>query len=224
MLPRSEVVHGFPVEVEGFAELVRPLDAREWNLPSRCEGWTVGNVAAHLIGALADITAGRIEGQGTAEVSDRQVAERRGRTPSQLADELDGVGKSVEALVAGIDDAAWAEPSPGGFDMTLGEAMESLWCGTYVHADDNRAALGRPSERGPGLRASVHHVADLLTKRGWGPATLALDSMEKVTAGVLVAGKTPREITGDPLTFLLVATGRADPAILDLDSSVNVFA
>ena len=107
--------------------------------------------------------------------------------------------------------------------MTLGQAMESLWCGTYVHADDIRSALGRPSERGPGLRAGVHYVADLLTIRGWGPATLALDGMERVPVGEVVAGQTPPEIKGDALTFLLVATGRADPAIFGLDRSVNVF-
>ena len=78
MLPRDEVVRGFPVEVQGFADLVRPLEARDWAQPSRCAGWTVGEVVGHVIGALADITAGRIEGLGTPEVSDRQVAERRG--------------------------------------------------------------------------------------------------------------------------------------------------
>jgi uncharacterized protein (TIGR03083 family) len=223
MLPRDEVVHGFPVEIRGFADLVRPLEARDWARQSRCEGWTVGDVAAHLIGALADITAGRIEGQGTPEVSDRQVAERRGRSPEELAGELDAVGRSMAALIAGIDDADWAGPTPGGYDMTLGQAMESLWCGTYVHADDIRAALGRAAERGPGLRASVQHVADLLTNRGWGPATLALDGMEKVQVGDVDAEETSREIRGDPLTFLLVATGRADPASFDLDPSVNVF-
>jgi hypothetical protein len=34
----------------------------------------------------------------------------------------------------------------------------------------------------------------------------------------------PRRITGDPLAFVLAATGRADPEILGLDASVNVFA
>ena len=30
-------------------------------------------------------------------------------------------------------------------------------------------------------------------------------------------------MTGDPLQFVLVATGRADPAPLGLDASVNIY-
>jgi len=37
------------------------------------------------------------------------------------------------------------------------------------------------------------------------------------------AGK-GRRITGDPLEFVLVATGRADPARIGLDPSVNIYA
>jgi hypothetical protein len=32
-----------------------------------------------------------------------------------------------------------------------------------------------------------------------------------------------RRVTGDPHQFVLVATGRADPATLGLDESVNVY-
>ena len=100
MLPQAEVVGGIQQELKGFADLVRSLDEREWARPSRCEGWTVSDVAGHLVGAFADITSGRIEGQGTAEVSERQAAERRGRTPGEVADELDGVGKLMVEMVA----------------------------------------------------------------------------------------------------------------------------
>jgi len=224
MLPRQEVVDGLRQELEDFAELVRSLDATEWARPSRCEGWTVADVAGHLVGAFADITSGRIEGQGTAEVSERQAAERRGHTTGEVADELDEVRKLTEKMLASFDDAVWAGPARGGFDMTVGQAMEFLWCGTYVHADDIRAAVGRPSDRGPGLRASVDLVADLLTKRSWGPAFLALDGLDEVLVGTSNGPSGARRITGDPLAFVLVATGRADPAPLGLDATVNVFA
>ncbi len=39
-----------------------------------------------------------------------------------------------------------------------------------------------------------------------------------------VSGGGGRRIDGDPLVFTLVATGRADPATLDLDEGVNVYA
>lgn len=224
MLPQAQVVRGIQQELEGFADLVRSLNERDWDRPTRCQGWTVGDVAGHLVGAFADITSGRIEGQGTAEVSERQAAERRGRTAGEVADELDEVGKLTVEMVAGFGEAAWAGQARGGYDLTLGQAIEAFWCGAYVHADDIRAAVGRPSERGPGLRASVHHVSDLLTQRSWGPATLALDGLDEVPVGGAGGGSRARRIGGDPLAFLLAATGRADPAQLGLDASVNVFA
>ncbi|MEP6659243.1 MAG: maleylpyruvate isomerase family mycothiol-dependent enzyme [Acidimicrobiales bacterium] len=223
MLPQAEVVGGIQRELEDFADLVRSLDERDWARPSRCEGWTVSDVAGHLVGAFADITSGQIEGQGTAEVSERQAAERRGRTAGEVADELDRVGKLMVKMVASFSDSTWARQAGGGYALTVGQAMEAFWCGAYVHADDIRAAVGRPSERGPGLRAGVHHVADLLTQRTWGPAVLAFDGLEEVRVGD-ADGASARRITGDPLAFLLVATGRADPAPLGLDASVNVFA
>ena len=78
----------------------------------------------------------------------------------------------------------------------------------------------RPSDDGPGLRASVLHIADLLTMRGWGPAVLALDGIEETAVGdggTLV-------ITGDPLGFVLATTGRADPAVFGLDVRANIYA
>jgi hypothetical protein len=47
--------------------------------------------------------------------------------------------------------------------------------------------------------------------------------METMSVGDVAAGQAPWDITGAPLTFLLVATGRADPALLGLDGSINVF-
>ena len=227
MLTRAEVAVGLVRELTEFADLVRSLDEPKFALPTRCEGWTAGDVAAHLIGAFADIMSGRVEGQGTPEVSERQVAERRGRTAGELAEELDEVTGRTGRMLASLDDAAWASQTRGGYDMTLGQAMVSMWSGAYVHADDIRAAVGRPSERGPGLRASVRHVADLLTRQGWGPAVLALDGLDEILVGD-ASGRaiesSPPRITADPLAFVLVATGRADPVPLGVDTSVNVFA
>jgi len=223
MLPQSEVAAGIQQELLDFAALVRSLEDGEFARPSRCDGWTVGDVASHVIGSFADITSGRIEGQDTPEVTARQVAERRGRTAAELADELDHVTRRAVRMLASFDDEAWAAQAPGGYDLTLGQAMEAFWCGTYVHADDIRAAIGRPSERGPGLRASVHHVADLLGLKGWGPAVLALDGLDELRISAGHESAAPR-ITGDPLAFLLAATGRADPAPLGLDPTVNVYA
>jgi uncharacterized protein (TIGR03083 family) len=224
MLPRREVVEGLDHELVAFTGLIRSLDADEWERPTRCAGWRVADVSAHVAGTITDITSGRLEGLDTPEVTERQVAERRAHTAAAVADELDRERAVNTSLLAALDDDDWGTPAPGRYGMTLGLAVASLWCGFYVHADDLRSAIGRPSERGPGLRASVHYLAHALSQRGWGPATLAFDGMEEVAVGNESANPHAQTVSGDALAFVLAATGRADPASVGLDRSVNVFA
>ena len=218
-LPRTEVGTGLLTELASFEELLRTLADDELDVPTRCEGWTVRDVAAHVVGTHADIAAGRLDGLGTPEVTQREVEERQGRSADELADELAGARKVAADVLATFDDAAWEGPSPGTYDGTLGSAVEALWYDAFVHADDIRAALWRPTVLGPGLKASVAHIAELLDKKGWGPATLALDGQPRydVNGG-------GREITGDAWQFVLAAVGRIDPAPLGLDETVNVYA
>jgi uncharacterized protein (TIGR03083 family) len=217
-LPRTDVVPGLQAELEAFGELIGPLDAAAWASPTRCEGWAVSDVAAHVIGSIADVVSGQLEGLGSPEATAREVAERKGRSPAELAQELVAVSKLASDIAAAFDDASWDTPAPGGYDGTLGQGVEALWYDTYLHADDIRAALGQSPLRGSGLRASVHHVAHELGKQGWGPATLAFDGVEEVPVG---AGGERR--TGDALQFVLVATGRADAAELGPDAPVNIY-
>jgi uncharacterized protein (TIGR03083 family) len=217
-LSLQEVSAGIAAEHKLFAELLRGLDADQWSRPSRCAGWAVCDVAAHVSGSMAEIVAGELDGQGTEPVTARQVEQRRGRTQEELADELDTAAKGSADLLAVFDDAAWASPAPGGYPGTLGDAVEALWFDAYLHADDIRAAAGLPSERGPGLRAAVSHVSTVLGDQGWGPATLAFDGMEEFDVG-----KGGKRIEGDALQFVLAATGRADPATVGLGPDVNIY-
>ena len=219
-LPRTEVSTGLVEELERFKGLIESLGRAEWATPTRCTGWAVGDVAAHVIGGMAE-AAFRLEGLGTAEVTARQVAERQGRSPGELGDELGAALKATAELLAAFTDEAWALPAPGGFDFTLGQGVEALWYDAWLHGDDIHSALGRPSDRGAGLTAGVSHVADVLAGQGWGPALLGLDGQPEFTVGAPGAGAT--RITGDPLAFVLAATGRADPTPLGLDERVNIY-
>jgi len=217
-LPRTEIETGIVSELTSFHDLLEHLDDRTWATPTRCEGWTVANVASHVVGSMADVVGGRLDGLGSPEATAREVAEREGRTPADLAQELADVTKQAADLLAVFDDAAWNAAAPGGYTGTLGEGVEALWYDTWVHADDIRAALRLPTERGPGLGAGLHHVAENLEVQGWGPATLALDDVEEIPIG---AGGT--RVSGDPYAFVLVATGRGDPATFGLDETVNIY-
>jgi uncharacterized protein (TIGR03083 family) len=195
VLSREIVSEGLSDELERFRSLVSGLSEAQWGMPTRCEGWTVADVAAHLIGTMADIAAGRLEGLGTPEVTQREVDERRGRTPADLAAECTETRAAAAALLSAFDDAAWESPAPGGYVGTLGDAVEALWYDTYVHADDIRAALGMPTVPGPGLGAATSHVLALLEKLGW--------------SGEIPDGQ------GEAHNFVLAATGRvAGPASL----------
>ena len=205
-LSRQDVTTGFPAELESFRLFILSLDDDQWSAASRCDGWTVADVAGHVVGTMADVANGQLEGLGTPEMTEREVAERRGRSRAELADELAGVTKIAQDMLASFDDNVWLAPSPGGYDGNLGQGVEALFYDTWLHADDMRAPLGLPSQRGgEGLRAAVHHVAFEAAKLGYGPATLALDGVEEVPVG---DGSGPR-ITGDAFDFVLVATGRA---------------
>src|SRR5215469_7328708 len=87
-LARSVVVPGMITEYGVFADLLDGLTPEQWEVQSRCDGWRVADVAAHVVGQLTDVAALRLDGLGTPEVTARQVQERKGRTASELAEEL----------------------------------------------------------------------------------------------------------------------------------------
>ena len=218
VLDRTEISAGFLAELDDFGELLRSLEPADLDAPTRCTGWTVRDVAGHMVGQITDVVNGRLEGLGTPEVTEREAKERAGRSAAELAGELAEGRAGVAALSEQLDDTAWNAPVASDFDGTLGEGVLALWFDGYLHADDIRAALGAPPVQGDGLRGSLHWVAADLGRRGWGPATLALDGVD-----VIEIGGGGEKITGDPVHFLLVATGRADPSPYGLDEGVNIF-
>ena len=218
-LGRDEVVDGTLAEYRAFGQLLRTLDADAWGTPTRCEGWTVADVAGHVVGQLDDLANLRFAEASAPDSPDRQADRNRGRTATDLAAELDTLTASLGQILAGFDDAAWGAPIDPSFgSQSLGEGVLDLWDDTYIHSDDIRSALGQEPDRGAGLRAAVACLARRLTERSWGPATLALDGMERVDIG-----DGGGEVVGDPYDFVMAATGRGDPATLGLDRSVNVY-
>ncbi len=218
-LSREVVVPGMLTEYRAFGTLVRDISDEDWQKPSRCDGWRVADVSAHVIGQLTDVVNLRLDGLGTPETTDRQVSERRGRSPIDLADELEASTGTAIGLAEAFDDTTWGAPAPGGTTGTLGFGLEALWFDTYLHADDIRNAVGRPTVIGDGLAPSVSHIAQVLTDQGWGSATLALNGIDKFS----VSGGGGQVVIGDPMTFILVSTGRADPSVMGLDETVNIY-
>ena len=188
-----------------FEQLVRSLTPAELDSPSRCAGWTVGDVARHVIGSMADVTAGRLDGLGTPEVTAREVAERAGHGAAELADECAAVATASAGLLAIFDDTAWAGEAGGGYDETLGQGVEALWYDTWLHGDDIRDSIGRPPETGNGIRAALSHVEFELRKRDW-------------------SGPVPALGDPDALGFILAATGRVPAASFGAQAPIDIYA
>lgn len=74
-LDRSAVLAGIPDELGAFGDLVLSLNGKH-SAPRPGAGWAVADVAGHVIGTVVDITEGRLEGQGTPVVTERQAKER----------------------------------------------------------------------------------------------------------------------------------------------------
>ncbi len=218
-LLRSEVVAGTTEGIARFEELIRSLNDEEWRAPTRCEGWVVGDVARHVAGTLTAVATGAFEEFALPDHVDRHVGARAGRTPSEIADEIHESAKIGLDFISTFGDEAWNGPSPGGLPGTVGHGVETIWYDAYVHAEDILAALGRPPARGAGMRAAVVYLARELDEQGWGPATLAFDGLPEIPIG----HGDGRRVTGDPLPFILAATGRHDPAVIGLEETVNIY-
>lgn len=219
-LARSVVVPGLVTEYGDFADLLEGLSPEEWESPTRCAGWRVADVAAHVVGTLTDVTAFRLEGLGTPEVTARQVDERRGRTSIDLADELRTGAKAAAELAEGFDEDAFNAEGPQGNGQTLGFGLESLWFDTYVHGADILDALGLQTTSTSGFAPSVSHITDTLSQEGAKPATVRLTGLDEF---LVSGGDDNRLIAGEPLQFILVSTGRADPATMGLSPEINIY-
>lgn len=204
-LSRTDISDGLVDELQAFEQLVRSLTPAELDSPSRCAGWTVGDVARHVIGSMADVTAGRLDGLGTPEVTAREVAERAGHGAAELADECAAVATASAGLLAIFDDTAWAGEAGGGYDGTLGQGVEALWYDTWLHGDDIRDSIGRPPETGNGIRAALSHVEFELRKRDW-------------------SGPVPALGDPDALGFILAATGRVPAASFGAQAPIDIYA
>jgi uncharacterized protein (TIGR03083 family) len=216
-LDRETVLAGIRDELGNFTALIGSLSDDELRMPTRCAGWTVAHVAGHVVGTVVDVSQGRVEGQGTPAVTAAQASARAERTAAELTTELTTAAPALFDLLTALPAEAWDGPSLTDPTYTLGFAVEAIWFDTYLHADDIRTAVGRASERGDGLVAAVHHIAGYLDHRG-AAVTLELDGVEAIPVG-----STGVVAKGDPLAFVLAATGRIDPTELGLDPAINVY-
>ena len=187
-------------------------DDPEWDRPSRCEGWTVRDVLAHLVadqdyfaaclaGDVADLIAG-LAARGASDLTQFNalgVADQAGKSPSQLLDELRERDE--------INRAGFRDRGDSDVDTSVG-AYPARWQAFHlaselaIHADDlyvpetdadraQRTAWRAPFSRF-GLTESHPHLTVEVTAPGRTRVTgdgVALDLDDEALVAA-VAGRT----------------------------------
>ncbi len=201
------------------------LPEAAWEKPSLCEDWCVRDVVAHLVGNAADINALNLEGAGTPEFNQRQLDERKDKTPAELLVEWEEQGTQFEAGVASFADDFWNSDFPP--FGTVGTALRRIVEDIYIHAQDIRIALGEEQSDGPGLIPTLEVLAQELPERAArlipdiGAIEFDVDGFKRTVALGDGAKKSIR-VTGDPKALAFVATGRTPLDRAVADGTINV--
>jgi uncharacterized protein (TIGR03083 family) len=155
----------FPGERSALLELLRGLSAADWEAPTVCLGWSVKEVAAHLLGDdVGRLSWGR-DGYvnpafaagldvatlpGLVAAIDRQnavwVTGTRRISPGLLIELLAMTGELTEAYFTSLDMTAlgmpvdWAGPEPAPVWLDVAREYTERW----VHQQHIRDAVGKP--------------------------------------------------------------------------------
>jgi uncharacterized protein (TIGR03083 family) len=175
-IPKDAVVGALVGEWEALAELLGALSEDEWLTPSPCPGWTVKDLAAHVIGT--ELT---LEGQSSPELTDQIRAQEhirndigamneawvdsfRSRPGTEVLAALKEVtARRAQALSVmsqeDFDADSWTPAGPGSYGRFMQIRVYDCW----IHEQDMRIALSRPGHlSGPQAEQSLDEVARAL--------------------------------------------------------------
>ena len=129
------VTHLFAPERASLVELLSSLDAGQWQAPTVCPGWSVKDVALHLLGGDIDLLSRRRDGQRATAAPTRPAGFRelvasldrlnqtwvratRRISPRLLCELLVVTGKATERYLASLElfaveeSVSWIRPEP----------------------------------------------------------------------------------------------------------------
>ena len=153
------VVDLFPRERAALLGLLASLEPEDWHAPTACEGWSVKDVAAHLVaddlGRLSRgrdgwSAAGPEPGERLVDFVDRQnarwVEATRRLSPRVVCALLEWSGAATQAWFASLDPyrlgapVSWAGPDPAPVWLDIGREFTERW----HHQQHIRDAVGVP--------------------------------------------------------------------------------
>lgn len=153
-----------------FVDLLRRLDADEWARPTVCPGWTVKDVAAHVLGDFVGRLSMHRDGvrvehprDGEAfpafldRINDEWVGATRRLSPPVLVDLLATVGDDIVRFWRTVDldaiggSVRWAGPEPHPYWLDVAREYTEYW----THQQQICDATGRPGRADPRFVAPV---------------------------------------------------------------------
>ena len=130
------------------------LSDDDWRAPTRCEGWTVQDVVAHMVGVnafwegsvlsgLAGAPTRFLDGFDPAATPALMVEATRSQTPAEVRDQFVKTNTGFLAAIAELDDTGWSTiaESPAGHVPIRLVAHHALW-DCWVHERDIALPLG----------------------------------------------------------------------------------
>ena len=225
--PPAAVVVPFVRQRRRFADALSSLTAEQWATPSRCEGWRVQDVAAHLAtvdrffalmiesglaGAPTKLLA-RFDPKTTpASLVDAERDKSEAETLAAFRDASEGLCSTVES----VDGDGWDAigESPLGHVAVTALVHHALW-DAWIHERDVFLPLGLvPDQEADEIVATLRYVAALapafiLQSSPERKGTLAVEA-ERPTAHIVVTvDGSVRVSEGDPPADALVLRGDA---------------
>jgi uncharacterized protein (TIGR03083 family) len=166
------ISHLFAPLLEGLLSLLSDLSEEEWEKPTVCEGWTVKDVALHLLGVEAGILSRKRDGFAPAvqpidslhglvalvnELNATWVQATRRISPRLLCDLLQFTGRQACEYFQSLDPyqfgnpVSWTGPDPAPVWLDLAREYTERW----HHQQHIRDVVGRPGLKEPRFFAPV---------------------------------------------------------------------
>ena len=156
-----ETIGLFPGLLAELLKVLESLSAEEWDLPTPCPGWSVHDLASHVLGVeVGQLSMGR-DGYGAALIdggdwddlvaglndhNERWVRSMRGVSPRLLIDLIRSTGEQTNRYLASIDPllpgpvVSWAGEAPAPMWLHIAREYTERW----HHQQQIRMAAGRP--------------------------------------------------------------------------------
>ena len=164
--------HLLPGLLQELIDVLETLAPEEWDLPTPCPGWSVHDLAAHILGdEVGQLSMGRDDYHtllisandwtelvtGLNDLNEQWVTAMRRVSPQLMIDLLKSMGEQVNRYLQSLDPhstgpvVSWASPDPAPMWLHIAREYTERW----HHQQQIREAVSRPLLTGPDWFAPV---------------------------------------------------------------------